>query len=262
MPHGAWERVITSMESFTKLVPNFLFILLRAGIVLTMLPYFSGRSFPPSFRIGMAVALSLVLAPVITFPVANGPTSLIVVREVMFGMIFGLAARFIFYAVDMAGHLMSTASGYSAAATFNPDMGPSTEISQLFNIIATLLFFATDAHHDLITVFIKSYEWLPAGTVNIGGIMEAGVYFATKIFSIALKLSAPIAIIMLITNILFGFIYKAAPQMNVYFVGQPVYIFVGLFTMLLSLPVFMHVMSGYFSSIKDEMGRVILLMKG
>lgn len=250
------------IDAIIKLMPNFLFILLRAGIVLVMLPFFSGRSFPAQFRIGLAVAIALVLAPVVDFQVAKTAIPVVVIREIMFGMIFGLAARFIFFAVDMAGHVMSAATGLSMATSFNPDMGPSTDISQLYSIIATLLFFAMDGHHDLISVFIKSYEWLPAGTVNVAGLLAAGISFATKIFVIALKISAPVAIIMLITNILLGFVYKAVPQMNVFFVAQPVYIFLGFLTMMLTLPVFAYVMGGYVSGIKDELGRVIMMMKG
>ena len=243
-------------------MPNFLFILLRAGIVLMMLPVFSSRSFPAQFRIGFAVALSLILAPVVEFHVDKVAIPLIVLREIMFGMIFGLAARFIFFAVDMAGHVMSSATGLSMATSFNPEVGPSTSISQLYGIIAIFLCLAMDAHHDLITVFVRSYEWLPAGTANVGGVLAAGVSIAMKIFIIALKLSAPVAIIMLITHILLGFVYKAVPQMNIFFVAQPVYIFLGLLTMMISLPVFAYVMGGYFGGIKDELGRVVLLMKG
>lgn len=249
------------IDSIAKLVPNFLFILLRAGIVLMMLPFFNSTIFPAQFRIGIAVAIALVLAPVAEFHLAQASIAAIVVREVMFGMILGFAARFIFYALEMAGHMISSATGLSMATIFNPEVGASTDISQLYSIIATLIFFATDAHHDLIAVFVKSYEWLPVGTVNVAGLLTAGVSFASKMFVIALKLSAPVAIVMLITNVLLGFIYRAVPQMNVFFVGQPVYLFVGFLTMILCLPVFATVMGGYFSGIKDEMGRVIFLMK-
>ena len=250
------------VDAITKLAPNFLFILLRAGIVLMMLPVFGSRSFPVQFRIGFAVALSLILAPVIEFHVDKAAIPIFIVREIMFGMIFGLGARFIFFAVDMAGHMMSTSTGLSMATAFNPDIGPSTDISQLYSIIAMFLFLAMDAHHDFITIFVKSYEWLPGGAVSAGGVLTAGVSFATKIFIIALKISAPVVIIMLIANIVLGFIYKAVPQMNIFFVSHPVYIFLGFLTMMASLPVFVYVIGGYFSGIKDELGRVIFMMKG
>jgi len=249
------------MEAIEKLIPNFLFILLRAGIVLNMLPFLGSVNFPPQFRIGMAVAVSLVLTPVLDFQVPKTAIPIAVLREILFGMIFGLVARFVFYAVEMAGQVMSNATGLSMATIYNPEIGQSTEVAQLFSIIATLLFFAVDAHHELILLFVKSFEWVPLGAINASGIMTTGVSFATLIFVLALKLSAPVLIIMLITNLLLGFVSKAAPQMNVFFVGYPVYLFLGFFTMLVSLPVFTYVLGGYFKGIPEELGRVMVLMK-
>jgi len=249
------------MDAYTHYLPNFLFILLRAGIVLMMLPFFGSTNFPPQFRIGVAVVVSLMLTPVVEFRLVDGSITATVMREVMFGMIFGLVARFIFYAVDMAGQIMSNVMGLSMATVFDPEIGPSTEVSRLYTIVATLIFIAMDAHHDLIAVFVKSYEWLPAGSLNAGTLVALCVSFTAKLFVVALKLSAPIVIIMLVANLILGFIGKAVPQMNVFFVGQPVHIFFGFLTMLISLPVFVYLMQGYFGSMKDDLGRVILLMK-
>jgi flagellar biosynthetic protein FliR len=249
------------MDNYAHYLPNFLFILLRASIVLMLVPFFGSTSFPPQFRIGIAVAVSFVLTPVVEFRLVDDSITATVMREVMFGLIFGLVARFIFYAVEMSGQIMSSVTGLSMATAFNPEIGPSTEVSHLYSIIATLIFLAMDAHHDLIAVFVKSYEWLPAGSLNAGTLVALSVSFTSKIFVIALKLSAPIVIIMLVVNIILGFIYKAVPQMNIFFVGQPVYIFIGFLTMLISLPVFVYLMQGYFGSMKDDIGRVILLMK-
>lgn len=249
------------METLTPYLPNFLFIFLRAGIVLLMLPFFGSMSFPPQFKIGIIVAISALLTPIVEIQFTRAMVPVMVVREVMFGMVFGLASRFVLYAVDVAGSIMSTASGLSIGTTFSPDFGSSLEISRLYSIIAMLLFLAMDIHHDLIAVFVRSYEWVPVGTANMNGLVEAGVSFSTKIFVIALKLSAPVVIIMLITNILMGFIYKAAPQMNIFFVGFPVYIFLGLLTMIIGLSVFATVMGGYFNGIKDDLGRVLMMMK-
>jgi len=249
------------METFTPYLPNFLFIFLRAGIVLMMLPFFGSMSFPPQFKIGIIAAVSLVLAPVVDIQFTRALIPAMVVREVFFGMVFGLASRFVLYAVDIAGSIMSTSSGLSIATTFSPDFGSSLEVARLYSIIAMLLFLAMDIHHDLIAVFVKSYEWVPVGTANLSGLVGAGVSFATKIFIIALKLSAPVVIIMLITHILMGFIYKAAPQINIFFIGFPVYIFLGFLTMMIGLSVFASVMGGYFNGIKDELGRVLIMMK-
>lgn len=250
------------MEPLAKYIPNFLFILLRTGIVLSMLPFLSSKSFPAPFRIGLAVAVAFILTPIIDVSVPKNNIPIVIIHEVMFAMIFGFASRFVFYAVDMAGQVMSNATGLSMATIINPEIGTSTDLSQLFSIIATLLFFAVDAHHDLIMIFVKSFEWVPLGTVSTAGMMTAAVSLTTRIFVIALKISAPVLIIMLITNILLGFVAKVAPQMNVFFVGYPLYLFLGFMTMVISLPVFAYTMGGYFKGIPEEIGRVMLLMKG
>jgi len=251
------------MESLTTYLPNFLFILLRAGIVLSLVPFFSSELFPPMFRIGMAVAISLVLTPVVEFHVATPEIPIVVFREILFGMAFGLAARFVFYAVDMAGQLMSNASGLSIATAFNPEIGQSSELSRIFGIIAMLIFLAMDIHHDVIYVFVKSYEWLPAGSaLSAGSLVTLTVSFVTKMFIIALKISAPVVISMLIANVVLGFVYKAAPQINIFFLATPVYIFLGFLIMMISIPAFAYVAGGLFSSTKDEIGNVIMLLKG
>jgi flagellar biosynthetic protein FliR len=156
---------------------------------------------------------------------------------------------------------MSNTTGLSMATIINPEIGQSTEVSQLFSIIAALLFFAVDAHHDLIMIFVKSFEWVPAGTINVQGMTAAAVSFASRIFVIALKVSSPVIIIMLITNVLLGFVSKAAPQMNVFFVGYPLYLFLGFLTMLVSLPVFTYVFGGWFKGIPEEIGRMMVMMR-
>lgn len=249
------------MEAIDKLIPNFLIILLRASIVLNMLPFLGSTNFPAQFRIGIAVAVAVVLAPTLDIAVPRGALPFAIVREALFGMIFGLTARIVFYAVDMAGQAMSNAAGISMATILNPEIGQTTEVSQLFSIIATLLYLAMDAHHELILLFVRSFEWVPVGAVNIAGILPAALSLVTLLFVLALKLSAPVLIIMLITNVLLGFITKAAPQMNVFFVAYPVYIFLGFFTMLVSLPVFTYVMGGWFKGIPEELGRVMMLMR-
>jgi flagellar biosynthetic protein FliR len=249
------------MLDLTPYLSTFLFVLLRAGIAVSLLPFLGSTNFPAQFRIGLAVAIALVLTPVVTFSVGRAEIPGVVLREILFGFAFGFTIRFIFFAVDAAGQMMSSATGLSMASMFIPEFGQSTELSQLFSIVATLLFFAIDAHHDMIALFVKSYEWVPPGAAAISGMLGVFVSLSGKMFVIALKLAAPVMIMMLITNVILGFISKAAPQMNVFFVGQPLYLVLGFMTMLAGLPVFVYVMTGYFKGMSQDIGRLMLLMK-
>ena len=250
------------MEIIGPYITNFLFILLRVGIVMSMLPFFGSKNFPAQFKIGLVIAITLVLTPVIDFKVVRADIPFLVMRELIMGIALGLVARLVFLAVETAGQVMSNAMGLSLASVFNPEIGQSTEIAQVYGIITMLLFLAMDAHHDLIYIFVRSYEWLPAGHIAIENIAAEVISTSGLIFVMAVKISAPVVIAMLISSLLLGFIYKAAPQMNIFFIGYPIYIFIGFIVILTSMPVMVPVIGNYFSVMKDEMARIIALTRG
>ena len=250
------------MDIFTPYIYNFLFILLRAGIVVSLLPFFGSRNFPAQFKIGFIVAIALILTPVVELNVSKTGIPFVVMREAIIGIILGLTARFIFLAVEMAGQVISNAMGLSIAAIFDPDFGESTQIARFYGMAAMLIFLSMDAHHDLIYVFVKSYEWLPGGQISVKDLIPEVISVSGEMFLIALKISAPVVIAMLISHLLLGFIYKAAPQMNIFFIGYPVYIFVGFVVILMGIPVLTQVIGGYMNGIKDEMVRIIAIARG
>ncbi len=224
------------MEIIGPYITNFLFILLRAGIVMSLLPFFGSRNVPAQFKIGLVIAVALVLTPVINFTVDRADIPVIVMREIIMGIALGLIVRLVFLAVDIAGQVVSNAMGLSLATVFNPEIGQSTEIAQTYGIITMLVFLSMDAHHDLIALFVRSYEWVPAGGVAVGNVAREVIAVTGIIFVMAVKISAPVVIAMLISSLLLGFLYKAAPQMNIFFIGYTVYLLIGFMVMLMSVP--------------------------
>ncbi len=249
-------------EIFSKYLPSFLFILLRTSIVMSFLPVFSSRNLPLQFKIGLVVVIAFVLAPIVEVKIALPDLPFLVMQEVLFGILLGMAARAIFMAVEMAGQIMSNVMGLSIATTFNPEIGQSTEVARFYGLTAMLIFLTVDAHHDLIYVFVKSYEILQPGNIHTENLLTRAISGGSNLFILALKLSAPVVIIMFVLNIVLGFLYKAAPQMNIFFIGYPVFIFVGFFVMLISIPVFINVLADNIGSVRDEMARVLALARG
>jgi flagellar biosynthetic protein FliR len=247
------------LTAFSPYLQKFLLVLLRSSIFVAMLPFFGSKNFPMQFKIGLAVALALVLTPVVHFEIKNIALPLVVLRETALGIMLGAAVRVIFFAVDMAGQIISHAMGLSIATVFNPEMGQSTEVARLYGIIAMLLMLSIDAHHELITVLVQSYEWLPVGQVDVSNLIIKAVNAGSKIFIVALKISAPVMVGMLIVNILIGFLYKAAPQINVFFVSFPIFIGIGFLIMIISVPVFVHVFPLQFQEARNEMFRILAL---
>ncbi len=246
-----------TMDDLSKYIPVFLLILLRAGITVALLPFFSSRNFPAQVKIGLAVAIALILTPVVDLKITQNSLPVLVFNEIILGVAFGFAARFVFFAIEMAGQVISSAMGLTIANVFNPDIGQSTELAQFFGFIAMLLLLSMDTHHDLIYIFVKSYEWIPAGEGVTLKIVPAVVSLGSTMFVIALKISAPVVMTMVITHLVLGFIYKAAPQINIFFVAYPIYIFVGLLVLLVGTPVFINVLGNYIGNIKNEMTKIL-----
>src|SRR4030065_2904461 len=128
------------MDIFEQYIYNFLFILLRAGIVISLLPFFGSKNFPAQFKIGFVIAIALVLTPIVELNISKIGIPLAVIKEVVVRIYPGLTARFVFFAVEMAGQVASNAMGLSIATVFKPDFGQSTEIARFYGMMAILIF--------------------------------------------------------------------------------------------------------------------------
>jgi len=238
-------------------IPKFLMIFLRTSVFLVFLPIFGSTSLPVRFRIGMAIGFAALLTPVVELRAGSDDVAILVFREVIFGMVLGLAARFIFIGIEMGGQKISESMGLSIATVFNPEFGQISAISQFLAILSTLLFLAMDCHHDLIALFVRSYDLVPFGTSDPGTLVREGMAMVSKIFVIAVKVAIPIVVGTVTLNILLGFIVKATPQINIFFIGLPLYLSLGFFVLMLALPAYIVLIGGSFSEIRVEMARII-----
>jgi len=236
---------------------RFLLVLLRSSLFFSFLPILGSKTLPTLFRIGLAVAFALFLTPFVNFRAGENDIPILVFREIVLGITLGLAVRFVFFGIEIAGQMISDSMGLSIATVFNPEMGQSTDISRLMTVFATLLFLATDTHHDLIAVFVRSYDLVPAGSADVNALVREGVALTGRIFVIALKLSAPVVVGIVTTNLLLAFVYKATPQINIFFISLPLYIGIGFLLLFLAVPAYVVAIGGSFGEIRTEMGRVI-----
>lgn len=236
---------------------RFLLVLLRSSLFFSFLPILGSKTLPTLFRIGLAVAFALFLTPFVNFRAGENDIPILVFREIVLGITLGLAVRFVFFGIEIAGQTISDSMGLSIATVFNPEMGQLTDISRFMTVFATLLFLATDTHHDLIAVFVRSYDLVPAGSADVNALVREGVALTGRIFVIALKLSAPVVVGIVTTNLLLAFVYKATPQINIFFISLPLYIGIGFLLLFLAVPAYVVAIGGSFGEIRTEMGRVI-----
>ena len=243
-------------------LPTFLYVLLRTSMFMAFMPLFGQETFPVQFKVGVAVALAVVITPVVNFHSGGQSIAVLVMREVLLGLAMGAATRFVFEAVNVGGQLIATAKGLRAGEVFDPQFGQSGEISQLLGSLATLQFLAMNGHHDLLYVFVKSYDIVPVGGANIKAIAEQILPLGGRVLVLGLKIAAPVMAVTFLINIAMGFLGKAAPQINILMTSFPIFILVGVFVMYLSVPVFMAMIEGQFLDMREQFMGVLMAAGG
>lgn len=220
----------------------FLFPLVRILAVFSVAPVLGNAGVPGRVRIGLGVLVTLMVAPALpALPQLNPGTGIglaIVAEQIIIGLAIGFAMRLIFAAIDLAGALIDLQMGLGFAAYYDPQMpSSSTLTSQLFGILATLIFLALNGHLLLVSVMVESFHWLPIAATPMGaGLLQTLVGLGAKVFSVAVLLALPMIAAMLITNLTFGVLTRAAPQLNVIAIGFPLTVSVGLIVLVLTLP--------------------------
>lgn len=205
-------------------------------------PIFGNTSVPARVKIGLGLILAVIMAPTVPSVPAIDPMSfsglLVVLQEMLVGLAMGFAMRIVFAAIELAGEVSSMTMGLGFAATYDPQTrGRSAALTQFLTLIATLAFLSVNAHLVLLASLAESFITLPIGAspVSSGGHFEL-VKWGGQIFISGLQLSLPIVAALLITNIALGILTRAAPQLNLFGIGFPVSLGVGMLVVSIALP--------------------------
>src|SRR5687768_9408515 len=185
-------------------------------------------------RIGFAALgsfLILPLVPPITMEsVGLYPVFRIFFLEVSTGLVLGLLARFLFYAVEMAGSLIATESGLMLSANFNPITASFVSSPRvLLHWMTLILMLTLDLHHWLLIGLQRSYEIIPAGGAKMTELLLSDILGrAGGMFVIALQMTAPVLATSFLVAMVFSLLGRALPQMNVFGESFPVPTIAGL----------------------------------
>ncbi len=252
------------MEIGAKEIVKFLIILLRTSIVMVLLPVTGSKNIPPLFKIGFIIAFSFLLTPVVdikTSPLSEAYLSGLILSELIAGIVIGMVVRTVFIVAEMSGQIISNTMGLSMATVFDPEAGYSTEISRFFWILSFFVFFVTGVYREIIYIFARSFEIIPPGTLSFKAVPEEMIDMGNRLLRLSIKLSAGVVIVMMVTNIIMGFLSRSVPQMNVFFVAYPVYIGLGFLMIMISLPAYIYFFTSSFEGMKEELMRFLYLMR-
>ena len=217
----------------------------RISALLMAAPLFGARTFPVRQRILLGFIVALLVAPLLppvpVIQIFSAEGMLITAHQVVIGVAMGFILQMVFGAMVVAGQTIATSMGLGFAATIDPQNGVQVPVvSQYFLIMATLVFLALNGHLVLLETVVESFYLWPIASGSLPeNMMMHVVTWITEVFKGALLIALPAVAAILLVNLAFGVMTRAAPQINIFAVGFPITIIAGFIMILLSLPVFL-----------------------
>jgi flagellar biosynthesis protein FliR len=221
---------------------GFILVLARVSPLFLLAPIFSSRMVPARARGVAAVAIALGMAPLVLHnlkvPLDVGGLGGLVVKEMLVGLAYAFAVAAVFGAVTVAGSFIDTLVGFSFGSLIDPLTGnQSMVISQVYSMVGLMVFIAIGGDGFMIQGLARTYQLVPVLKYpDLHALIAGAVHAFTSIFTTALELAAPLIVATVVTDAAFGLVARVVPQMNVFAVGFPAKIAVGLLVMGVSLP--------------------------
>ncbi len=220
---------------------QYIWPFVRIGACFMAAPVFGAQFVPARVRLLLAAAVTLIVAPLVPPPdVATFSAAGVVVtfHQVIIGVATGFALQIIFDALAMGGQLLSNTMGLGFAFNVDPLRGASTPVlGQLYMLLVTLTFLALNGHLVLIETLVQGFVTLPVSTSGLGSnAMWSLVAWGGQLFAGALAVALPGMTALLVVNLGFGVMSRAAPTLNLFAVGFPVTLIFGLVIVWAGLP--------------------------
>lgn len=247
----------------------FMLIFFRIGAILFTAPLFSGRNVPMQVRILLSLALAVVITMVIN-PHKNIQLQMIekinniwlifisIAKEIIVGIAIGFIAQLTFTAIQFAGQLIGNDIGFGMMNVFDPTSHDVVTITaELYSITAILIFLITNSYQYILMAIAKSFDKIPLGHWFPS---EPYIWHLSNVFNgifgTGLKIAIPVMGVLFLTKIAMAIITRTMPQLNVFVVGFPLQIAVGLLAMAFSLPFILQVMQNLFIGMRDNIWTV------
>ncbi len=243
---------------------KFILIFFRIASVLWLLPIFSARAVSAMYKAGLSLLIAFLLFDLVVVKETLGgdPFGLmiLVVKEVFVGLTIGFFVRVLFLAVNAAGEIASFQSGFSFARFMDPiSMSQVTPFEQVKNLLAIMVFLAVDGHHILLKGLSGSFREIPVGTVAMrSALMPFLIDMTGKVFSIGLRIGAPVIVTLFLVELAFGMLSRMIPQVNIFIEGVPVKIFIAVSVLSISLGI---ITPGIAALFRDLDGQILKIFR-
>jgi flagellar biosynthesis protein FliR len=222
---------------------RFLLVLARSTAFFAAFPVFGGGGVPVRIKAGAGAVLAIFFFSMIT-PLEEMPThalemGLLLAREVILGILLGSLVHFVFMGAQFAGQAIGVQMGLAIASIFDPSTKENVSVSgRFYYLVAVLLFLGLNLHHPFLAGFKDSFDLIPIGetTIAVAG-FQHWAELTGRILLLAVRMSLPVISALLLVDMSLGFLSRLVPQMNIFLVGFPLKISLGLAALAMGIGV-------------------------
>ncbi len=211
-------------------------------------PVFGNRVIPNRVKVALAVFVSLAITPLLDPPPLIPPASAIglwvLAQQILIGVAIGFSMRIVFAGIELAGSLIGLQMGLGFATFFDPmNAAQAPVVGQFFGILAVLFYFTFDGHLLTLATLAESFHLLPVQATPLKAVAWSMIaQSGGQIFLIGIVLSLPVVGVLLVSNVAIGIMTRAAPTLNLFAIGFPITLMVGMLMMYAALPYFVPVL--------------------
>ena len=257
--------------SFPGITPeqlqSFLFSFLRVSAILVTMPIVGNAIVPAQIKGGLSLLMTIIVYPFVPHDLSHAaydfvPLMLRMAAEVFVGIVIGFTARFIFAGIQFAGDMIGFQMGFSIASVLDPLTSQQVSIISEFQFMMVMIIFLfVDAHHIFLTAMVDSFRVLRIQDFHASPeFFRRLVMLSGDVFVIAVKISAPIVAVLFFVNIGLGVIARTVPQINVFIVGIPLQIAIGLIFLGITAPIFLKVVMHLFQGLAADIHGLLRIM--
>ena len=245
----------------------FLFVLVRVGAILFVVPFFESRNVPVLVKVGLAFSVTWLLVPRLDINVPSIETSLValamgITSEIAIGLIIGLMVQLLFAGVQLAGQMVGFQMGFAIANVVDPASSLQIPmLSQFLNLFAFMIFLTLNIHYYFIKALVDGFETIPIwGAQFDGNLYELIMQTTAHAFAMAVQIGAPVMVALMLTSVAFGLVARTVPQMQIFIVAMPVKILLGLLFLGFSLPYLSNFLKSAFHTLGQSIQGLMRLL--
>lgn len=251
-------------EQLLNSLAMLMFPLMRISAMFVSMPVFSVHAVPARIRVILSGAISFIVMPLLPplpqIEMMSYTGIMIGVQQVAIGLTTGFILQMVFAAVIFAGQGVAYGMGLGFASMVDPQNGQQVPVvAQIYMITTTLLFLSLDGHLLLIKLLVDSFTSLPIGQIFDLNDVWSIIAWSGRIFSDGLVLSMPVIISLLLVNIIFGVASKSAPQLQIFSVGFPITLMLGILLIWVTLPDILELLPDFFNEGFDLLKHLLRL---